>query len=241
VITIRNISFCYPDGNRALNNVTIDVQKGSNVAVVGANGAGKSTLLALIVGLHNLMEGQIEIDGKAVGKGTLEEIRKKVGFVFQNPDDQLFMARVYDDITFGPRNFGYPPEKIKELADNALEIMKIGHLKDRAPHKLSGGEKRNVAIAAVLAMAPDVLLLDEPSSYLDPKSRRNFILAMEQLPHTKLIATHDLDLVLDLCDRVIIMNRGEVVADGAPRELFLNEKLMECSGLELPLSLQARK
>ncbi|MDF3003375.1 MAG: cbiO2 [Bacillota bacterium] len=241
MITIRNISFCYPDGNRALNNVTIDVQKGSNVAVVGANGAGKSTLLALIVGLHNLMEGQIEIDGKAVGKGTLEEIRKKVGFVFQNPDDQLFMARVYDDITFGPRNFGYPPEKIKELADNALEIMKIGHLKDRAPHKLSGGEKRNVAIAAVLAMAPDVLLLDEPSSYLDPKSRRNFILAMEQLPHTKLIATHDLDLVLDLCDRVIIMNRGEVVADGAPRELFLNEKLMECSGLELPLSLQTRK
>lgn len=241
MITIKNIGFCYPDGHRALNHVSIDIQKGTNVAVVGANGAGKSTLLALIVGLHNLMEGKIEIDGTAVGKGTLVEIRKKVGFVFQNPDDQLFMARVYDDISFGPRNFGYPPEKITVMADTALEIMKIGHLKDRAPHKLSGGEKRNVAIAAVLAMNPEVLLLDEPSSYLDPKSRRNFILAMEKLPHTKLIATHDLDLVLDLCDRVIIMSRGEIIADGAPMELFLDDKLMDRSGLELPLSLQIRK
>lgn len=241
MIRIRNIGFCYPDGNRALNDISIDIEKGSNVAVVGANGAGKSTLLALLVGLHTLLEGQIEINGKEVSKDSLDEIRKMVGFVFQNPDDQLFMARVYDDIAFGPRNFGYSAEKITEMTDTALEIMQIGHLKDRAPHKLSGGEKRNVAIAAVLAMNPEVLLLDEPSSYLDPKSRRNFILAMEKLPHTKIIATHDLDLVLDLCDRVIIMNQGKVIADGAPLELFLDGDLMERSGLELPLSLQARK
>ncbi|MDF2656165.1 MAG: cbiO2 [Bacillota bacterium] len=241
MIRIRNIGFCYPDGNRALNDISIDIEKGSNVAVVGANGAGKSTLLALLVGLHTLLEGQIEIDGKAVRKDSLDEIRKMVGFVFQNPDDQLFMARVYDDIVFGPRNFGYSAEKITEMADTALEIMKIGHLKDRAPHKLSGGEKRNVAIAAVLAMNPEVLLLDEPSSYLDPKSRRNFILAMERLPHTKIIATHDLDLVLDLCDRVIVMSQGKVIADGEPFKLFFDEDLMERSGLELPLSLQTRK
>jgi cobalt/nickel transport system ATP-binding protein len=148
------------------------------------------------------------------------------------------MARVYDDIAFGPRNFGFSSEKATEMADLAVETMNIGHLKNRAPHKLSGGEKRNVAIAAVLAMNPEVLLFDEPSSYLDPKSRRNFIRAMDTLHHTMLIATHDLDLVLDLCERVIILKEGAVYADGKPMELFLNRELMEESGLEIPLSLQ---
>jgi cobalt/nickel transport system ATP-binding protein len=240
VIHVRNISFSYPDGNQALTNVSIDIEKDSTVAIVGANGAGKSTLLALLVGIFSPKEGRIEIDGVPMQKDRLEDIRKKVGFVFQNPDDQLFMARVYDDIAFGPRNFGHSTEETKEMTDRAIETMKIGHLVNRAPHKLSGGEKRNVAIAAVLAMNPEILLFDEPSSFLDPKSRRNFIHAMTELPHTKIIATHDLDLVLDLCERVIILRKGDVFADGKPAEIFLDKTLMEESGLEIPLSLQHR-
>lgn len=238
MIHTRNISYTYPDGNRALSNVSIDIGEGSTVAVVGANGAGKSTLLSLLVGILEPSEGEIEIAGIPMKKERLEEIRRKVGFVFQNPDDQLFMARVFDDVAFGPRNFGHSAEEAAEMAERAVETMNIGHLKHRAPHKLSGGEKRNVAIAAVLAMKPEVLLFDEPSSYLDPKSRRNFIRAMETLHHTKFIATHDLDLVLDLCERVIILKNGEVFADGEPMELFRNMELMEESGLEIPLSLQ---
>ncbi|MEL7657052.1 MAG: energy-coupling factor ABC transporter ATP-binding protein [Bacillota bacterium] len=240
MIHIKNISFSYPDGNQALNQVSIGIEPGSSVAVVGANGAGKSTLLALLVGILTVEEGEIQIAGIPLIKNRLEEIRKKVGFVFQNPDDQLFMARVYDDVAFGPRNFGYNLDETKQMADHAIEIMKVGHLINRAPHKLSGGEKRNVAIATVLAMDPEVILFDEPSSFLDPKSRRNFINAMSELDHTKLIATHDLDLVLDLCERVIILKNGEVFADGNPIELFRDEELMEQAGLEVPLSLQNR-
>ncbi len=238
MIYIKNLSYTYPDGNQALTDVSIDIAEGSTVAVVGANGAGKSTLLSLLVGILAPVGGEIEIAGIPMKKERLEEIRRKVGFVFQNPDDQLFMARVYDDIAFGPRNFGHSAEEVAEMANRAVETMNISHLKNRAPHKLSGGEKRNVAIAAVLAMNPEVLLFDEPSSYLDPKSRRNFIRVMDTLHHTKLIATHDLDLVLDLCERVIILKKGAVYADGKPMELFLNRELMEESGLEIPLSLQ---
>lgn len=240
MIHAKNVSYTYPDGNQALTDVCINISKGSTVAIVGANGAGKSTLLALLVGIFLAKTGEIEMAGIPMKKDKLEEIRRKVGFVFQNPDDQLFMASVYDDIAFGPRNFGYGTNEIKEMTEYAIETMKIGHLKTRAPHKLSGGEKRNVAIAAVLAMNPEVLLFDEPSSYLDPKSRRNFIHAMAELGHTKLIATHDLDLVLDLCKRVIILKKGEVFADGNPMELFRDQELMEASGLEIPLSLQNR-
>lgn len=240
MIQIRNISYTYPDGNQAISNASIDIGEGETVAVVGANGAGKSTLLAMLVGILSAGAGEIKIAGISMKKEHLDEIRRKVGFVFQDPDDQLFMARVIDDISFGPRNFGHTAEESSAMADRAIEIMNIGHLKNRAPHKLSGGEKRNVAIAAVLAMDPEVLLFDEPSSYLDPKSRRNYINAMQELKHTKLIATHDLDLVLDLCERVIILKKGTVFADGSPVELFLNETLMEEAGLELPLSLQKR-
>lgn len=240
MIRAKNISYTYPDGNQALTNINIEIAEGSTVAVVGANGAGKSTLLALLVGIFSAKSGDIEMAGIPMAKEKLEEIRRKVGFVFQNPDDQLFMARVYDDIAFGPRNFGHCADEVKEMTEHAMETMKIEHLKDRAPHKLSGGEKRNVAIAAVLAMNPEVLLFDEPSSYLDPKSRRNYIHAMAELQHTKLIATHDLDLVLDLCERVIILKKGEVFADGIPMELFSDKGLMEEAGLEIPLSLQNR-
>jgi cobalt/nickel transport system ATP-binding protein len=240
VIHINNVSYFYPDGHQALKNITLRIEPGANVAIVGANGAGKSTLLSLMIGIFSAKDGEIQIAGIPLVKNRLEEVRRKVGFVFQNPDDQLFMARVYDDISFGPRNFGYGPDEIREMTENAAKTMNVGHLLERAPHKLSGGEKRNVAIAAVLAMEPEILLFDEPSSYLDPKNRRNFINAMVSLSHTKVIATHDLDLVLDLCPRVIILKRGEVFADGSSMEIFSDERLMEEAGLEIPLSMQKR-
>ena len=238
MISINNISFAYPDGNKALTNICIKIEECSTVAVVGANGAGKSTLLNLLVGIHLAKEGKIEIAGVPLCKERLEEIRRKVGYVFQNPDDQLFMPRVYDDIAFGPRNFGHSDTEVEEMVSFAIRTLKIEHLKDRAPHKLSGGEKRNVAMAAVLAMNPEVLLLDEPTSFLDPRSRRNLINVLGTLSHTKIIATHDLDLVLDICERVIILKNGEIFADGEPGQLLTNSKIMEQCGMEIPLSLQ---
>jgi len=240
MVHIRNINFTYPDGNQAITNLSLDIEEGSTVAVVGANGAGKSTLLALLIGILAAETGEIEIAGISLKKDTLEEARRRVGFVFQNPDDQLFMARVSDDIAFGPRNFGFSTTETEDMVSKAIKTLKIEHLKNRSSHKLSGGEKRNVAIAAVLATDPEVLLLDEPTSYLDPKSRRNLIHVLETLPHTKVIATHDLDMVLDLCDRVVILRSGEVFADGRPQQLFTDGKLMDSCGLEVPLSLQNR-
>lgn len=240
MIHIKKISYIYPDGNRAISDLSLDIDEGSTVAIVGANGAGKSTLLSLLIGILSAKEGEIEIAGIRLQKETLEEVRRRVGFVFQNPDDQLFMARVSDDIAFGPRNFGYNSAETDEMVAKALATLKIEHLKDRSSHKLSGGEKRNVAIAAVLATDPDVLLLDEPNSYLDPKSRRNLIQVLGTLPHTKVIATHDLDMVLDLCERVIILRKGEVFADGTPQTLFMDQEMMDSCGLEIPLSLQNR-
>ena len=240
MIEVNKISYYYPDGHQALQNISLTVAAGTNTAIVGANGAGKSTLLSLMAGIFSAKEGSIEIAGIPLVKNRMEEVRRKIGFVFQNPDDQLFMARVYEDISFGPRNFGFHPEEVRKMTERAAETMKIEHLLDRPPHKLSGGEKRNVAIAAVLAMEPELLLFDEPSSYLDPKSRRNFINAMKVLRHTKVIATHDLDLVLDLCPRVIILKKGEVFADGNSAELLSDEALMKEAGLEIPLSMQKR-
>lgn len=238
MIKINNLSFTYPDGNKALSNIDLNIKEGSTVAIVGANGAGKSTLLSILIGIHLIKDSNIEIAGVSLNKDTLDEIRKKVGYVFQNPDDQLFMARVFDDIAFGPRNFGFSSDEIEEMVTNSIKTLKIEHLKDRASHRLSGGEKRNVALAAVLAMNPEILLLDEPTSFLDPKSRRNLINILKTLSHTKLIATHDLDLVLDICQRVIILKNGEVFADGEPRQLLTISELMEECNMEIPLSLQ---
>jgi len=192
------------------------------------------------VGIHLADQGKIEISDTLLCKENLEAIRKKVGFVFQNSDDQLFMSRVYDDIAFGPRNFGYSNSDVEEMVSSAVKTLDIEHLVNRMPHKLSGGEKRNVALASVLSMDPDILLLDEPSSFLDPKSRRNLINVLKELSHTKIIATHDLDLVLDVCERVIILRNGEVIVDGDPKRLLTDNDTMEKCGLEIPLSLQYR-
>lgn len=236
VIQIKNIAVKYPDGHEALKDINLSIKAGESVAIVGANGAGKSTLLMTMVGIVSIHQGVIKINDLEVKKDHLIDIRKQVGVVFQNPDDQLFMPRVCDDIAFGPRNYGIPEEEVKRRVDWALETMGIEHLKERYSHKMSGGEKRSAAIASVLSMEPSIVLFDEPSSFLDPRARRKLITALKELSFTKIIATHDLDMALDICNRVIVLKEGTVFADGASEKILFDEELMLGCGLELPLS-----
>jgi cobalt/nickel transport system ATP-binding protein len=180
----------------------------------------------------------VRIGGLPLNKKTLAHVRRTVGMVFQDPDDQLFMPLVYDDVAFGPLNLGLPPEEVDHLVLGSLATVGASHLKDRPPYRLSGGEKRAVAIASVLAMSPDILVMDEPTSSLDPKTRRHLIELLKTFKHTRIIATHDLDLVLDLCSRAIVFKEGRVVADGPCLDILQNEALLDSSNLEKPLSLQ---
>ncbi len=240
MININNLSIIYPNCGKALDDVNLIINDGESVAVVGANGAGKSSLLLSLIGVVPLSGGSIKIDELDVNKKNITEIRSKIGIVFQNPDDMLFMTRVYDDIAFGPRNYKIPENEVKERVENVLDQLDIEYLKNRAPNKMSGGEKRRAAIACVLAMNPSVLLLDEPSSFLDPKARRNLIITLSSLPQTKIFATHDLDMALELCDRVIVLKEGKILADGEAKILLSDGSLMEQSGLELPFCLQKK-
>lgn len=238
MLEIEKLSYAYPDGHVAIREIDLKINEGESVALVGANGAGKSSLFKLIIGISDIREGSIRIGGLPVEKKTLKDIRKKVGMVFQNPDDQLFMTKVYDDIAFGPRNELLSDEEVEERVAGALEVLGITHLRDRMPHRLSGGEKRVIAIASVLSMKPEIILFDEPTSFLDPKARRNVINTLDKLKMTKIIATHDMDMALEICDRVIIMNQGSVFADGPVEKLLLDEELLLQCSLELPLCMQ---
>lgn len=238
IIQANNLKYKYPDGRQALNGVTFQIVHGESVGIVGANGAGKSTLLMHLVGILFPDEGEIRVGEVPVIKKTLPAIRQCVGMVFQDPDDQLFMTTVYDDVAFGPRNYKLPEEEVEKRVKSSLETVGILHLMDRPPYKLSGGEKRAAAIATVLAMKPDILVMDEPSSALDPKSRRRLITLLQRFAHTKIIATHDLDMVLELCERTIILNDGKVITDRPTIEILTNVELMEKCGLEMPLGLQ---
>jgi len=238
VLEIEKLSYAYPDGHIAIREIDLKIDEGESVALVGANGAGKSSLFKLIIGISDIREGSIRIGGLSVEKKTLKDIRKKVGMVFQNPDDQLFMTKVYDDIAFGPRNELLTDAEVEERVAGALEVLGITHLRDRMPHRLSGGEKRVIAIASVLSMKPEIILFDEPTSFLDPKARRNVINTLDKLKMTKIIATHDMDMALEICDRVIIMNQGSVFADGPVEKLLLDEELLLQCSLELPLCMQ---
>jgi cobalt/nickel transport system ATP-binding protein len=239
LINIENASFIYPDGHQAISNLNLSIKDNESIGIVGANGAGKSTLLTLLTGINFANEGSLTVNNIKVSQQTLYEVRRRVGIVFQNPDEQLFMAKVYDDLAFGPRNYGLAEEEVAQRVASVLKKLEIEHLADRVPHKLSGGEKRSAAIASVLTMEPVILLLDEPSSFLDPKCRRNLIQILKSLKLTKIIATHDLDLVLDVCDRVIVLKSGTLFADGDPYAILTQEKLMEDCGLEIPLSLRS--
>ncbi|MDP2183695.1 MAG: ABC transporter ATP-binding protein [Actinomycetota bacterium] len=238
-ISVLDLGFAYPDGTRALEGVSFEITHGESVAVVGANGAGKSTLLMHLNGSLSPAQGGVRIGDVPVAKGTLPDIRKAVGMVFQDPDDQLFMPSVYEDVAFGPMNLGLPAADIESRVDDALTRVEAQHLHDRPPYRLSGGEKRAVAIATVLAMCPNVLIMDEPSSNLDPRARRRLIELLASFEHTKIIATHDLDLALDLCERTIVMSGGAITADGRTADVFSDDTLLEASGLERPLAMQA--
>jgi cobalt/nickel transport system ATP-binding protein len=234
-VELRGLGHTYPDGTLALCGVDLRIEPGEAVALVGANGAGKSTLLLHLNGLLMPGDGQVRIHGVAVQRATLAQIRRSVGFVFQDPDDQLFMPTVEDDVAFGPSNQGLSAAEVEARVRAALASVGAAQLAARAPYRLSGGEKRAVAIAGVLAMAPAILALDEPTSGLDPAGRRRLIELLRSLAQTRIVATHDLDLVLDVFPRVLVMHAGRVLADGPPGELFADEALLAHCHLEPPL------
>ena len=238
MIEIENLSVTYPDGTAALKSLNFQIHDGENVGIVGENGAGKTTLLLAILGIILPAEGRIKIDEKFVRKENFSFIRQEVGMVFQNPDDQLFMTSVYEDIAFGPRNFGLSENDISKRTNEVIKRLGIESIKDKTPYKLSGGEKRIAAIGTVLSIQPKILLLDEPSAFLDPRARRKIISILSELPLTKVVASHDLDMVLELCQRVIILKQGRLMIDGETSEILKNRELMDFCGLELPLSCQ---
>lgn len=241
IIDLQDVHYRYPDGTQALRGISFRIVHGEAVGIVGANGAGKSTLLLQISGTLLPTGGSIRIGEIVLSKKTVKEIRKKIGFVFQDPDDQIFMPTVFEDVAFGPLHLGWTLDNVEQSALKALEKVNCKHLKDRPPHKLSMGQKRAVSIASVIAMDPDILVMDEPSSNLDPRSRRQLIQLLNTFDHSKIIASHDLDMVLELCERTIILGEGRVAADGRTRELFSDEKLLEENGLEKPLSLHYQR
>jgi cobalt/nickel transport system ATP-binding protein len=237
-IEARDLHYVYPDGTKGLNGVSFHIGHGESVALVGANGAGKSTLLMHLNGCLTATQGVMRIGDYPVTAKNLKAVRRTVGMVFQDPDDQLFMPTVFDDVAFGPLNLGLPETEVEQKVMQALETVGVSHLRKRPPYKLSGGEKRSVAIAAVLSMSPDILVMDEPSSSLDPNSRRRLIELLKTFNHTKIIATHDLDMALDLCQRTIILHQGRIMADAPTFEIFQNDALLSKSRLEKPFSMQ---
>ncbi len=238
IVQAQDVKYSYPDGNEALRGVTFMIHHGESVAVIGANGAGKSTLLMHLNGLLLPSSGMIRVGDYPLSRETAHNIRRTVGMVFQDSDDQLFMPTVFDDVAFGPVNMGLPGDVVKQKVEETLERVGALHLKNRPTHRLSGGEKRSVAIATVLSMSPDILVMDEPTSSLDPMARRRLIELLKTFHHTKIIATHDLDMVLDLCERTIIIREGVVAADGRSVDLLRDEPLLESCHLERPMRFQ---
>ena len=238
IVEVEDLRFRYPDGTAALSGISFRIHHGESVAIVGANGAGKSTLLLHLNGYLSPAGGKVRVGDFPLTRDTVQEVRRTVGMVFQDPDDQLFMPTVGDDVAFGPLNLGLPPDEVEARVTEALSRVGALGLRDRAPYHLSGGEKRAAAIATVLSMSPSILVMDEPSSNLDPRARRRLIALLSGFEHTKIVATHDLDMVLDLCERTIVLSDGRVTADGPTGEIFRDERLLEESGLEKPLRLQ---
>jgi cobalt/nickel transport system ATP-binding protein len=233
LLAIRDLHFFYPDGYPALRGVDLTVCSGEKVALVGPNGAGKSTLMLHLNGILG-EDSPITIAGMPLSKENLPLIRALVGLVFQNPDDQLFSPTVFDDVAFGPLHMGLPEEEVYTRVEEALSVVQMANEGSRLSHHLSMGQKKKIAIATVLAMHPRILVLDEPSAGLDPRSRRSLIDFLQDLPLTMLVSTHDLRMVRDLFPRMVIMDEGRIVADGLTRELLLDQELLEGHGLESP-------
>jgi len=236
-LEVRDLYYHYPDGTEALQRLSFVVAPGESVGIIGPNGAGKSTLLLHLNGVlpdDPHAEGDVMIDGEKITRRNLETIRRKVGLVFQDPDDQLFCATVFEDVAFGPQQFGQLDGSLADTVRDALDMVGLSGFETRAPHRLSVGEKRRVCLAGVLACRPSVLVLDEPTSNLDPRGQRELKAFLRELPASKLIATHDLELVVELCPRALLLDQGQIVADGPTVELLSNEPLMLDHGLETP-------
>lgn len=239
MIVFEHVSVEYEKGKTVLDDLNFTINAGENVGLIGANGAGKSTLMKALLGLIPY-EGKILVDGLEVKKENLSEVRKRLGFVLQNSDNQMFMPTVFEDIMFAPMNYGMSREEAEAKVDEVLERLGLEYLKHRYNHKISGGEKRMGAIATVLAMEPEAILMDEPTSALDPYNRRIVIKTMQSLENTKVITSHDLDMIMETCERVILLSGGKVVADGTAEEILSNRELLEANRMELPLSLSGR-
>ncbi|MBR1813580.1 MAG: ABC transporter ATP-binding protein [Lachnospiraceae bacterium] len=239
-INLDHVTFSYGKGQPVLNDLCLSAAEHDSIGIIGANGVGKSTLLKLLVGLELPDQGEIRIEEIPLKKQTLQKIREKIGYVFQDSESQLFMTTVEEDVAFAPRNYGLPEEEVSRRVDAALKRVHIEHLKGKSIYRLSGGEKKLVSIATILSMTPDIILMDEPSVALDPQNRRNLIHIIREFEHLKMIASHDLDFIWDTCERTILMNDGRIVWDGPTEEIMRNEKLLTENGLELPLSLSRR-
>ena len=239
MIEFENVSFAYEQGSPVIEDLSFTIGDGESVGLIGANGAGKSTIMKLLLGLVS-GEGRIAVDGIEVNRDNLGKIRQKLGFVLQNSDNQMFMPTVYEDMMFAPLNYMVSREDAEKRVDEVLERLDLQYLKHKYNHKISGGEKRMAAIATILAMEPEAVLMDEPTSALDPYNRRIVINTIRSMEQTKIITSHDLDMIMDTCDRVILISKGKIVADGSAEEILGNKELLEANRMELPLSLSAR-
>ena len=240
-IAVEGLSYHYPAGPKALEGVRFTIEPGARVGLVGPNGAGKTTLFLCLAGVLPAKPGMIALAGlDPADAAQRKQLPTKVGIVFPSSDDQLFNATLFDDVAFGPLNLGLSPEEVRSRVAEALEKVGLRGLEQRVPFHLSGGEKRRAALAGVLAMRPEILLLDEPSIHLDPRGRRELIRLISALPVTQLIASHDLELILEICQRVLVIDHGQIVADGPARQLLADAALMDAHGLEVPHSLLHR-
>jgi cobalt/nickel transport system ATP-binding protein len=233
-LEISNLTYEYPDGYKALNGISFNLDKGDSLGILGPNGAGKTTLILHLNGILGAMDSSIKLDNMEFIEDNLAQIRKTVGVVFQDPDDQLFMPTVLEDVMFGPKNFGFSDEASMKNAVEALNMVGMNKYQNKAPHHLSFGQKRKVAIASVLASKPQLLVLDEPSSNLDPSSRRELIDILLSLDISIILVTHDLPMALEICPRSIVVNGGSITQDGVTKELLTNDKIMKENRLELP-------
>ena len=230
LIEIENLSFSYPDGRQVLHNINLSIGRGETVALIGPNGAGKSTLLLHLNGILR-SNGTVRLNGVPVEDKNLKWVRSKVGLVFQDPEDQLFSPTVFDDVAFGPINMGYPADEVRRRVTQALEWVGMRGYEGRSPHHLSVGEKKRIAIATILSMDPEVLVIDEPTANLDPRGKWALIELLKGLPMTKIVASHDLEMVEALCERTIVLDEGKVVADDSTSSIMSNITLLENHGL----------
>jgi cobalt/nickel transport system ATP-binding protein len=237
IISVKDVKFSYPAGVKAINDVSLEIRRGERVALLGPNGSGKSTLILLIAGLLSPQKGKIRVLNEDTTSKSFQKLRQKIGIVFQDPDDQLFNQSVIEDVAYGPKNLGLPPESIAERCDHILEDIGISHLKNRPPHRLSFGEKKKVSLATALVLRPELLILDEPTANLDLVSRRGLIDLLNELNAegtTIVISTHDVEALPELADRVIVVSHGSLLGEGEMHKVLQDVALLESAGLELP-------